>query len=287
MRSVALAMLLALTACVSSAPPPIPLKPVRFLVLNDVFTPDTLPDGRGGLARVATIRRRLDDQGPVLFVLAGDFLDSTTAARDQGRAMVNILNRAGLDYATFGERAFQLDPDALTARIGESEFTWLSANCTRPDGTAFPKALPWDTVRVSGHKVGVFGLTLQGIYPGGLRCSNPDTAAHRTIETLASEGAELIVAVTHQPMSADRNLLSREPRLDLILGGHDGSAQDSVVSGRHAVKADSNARSVQFVTLWGGKGSWRQAVGLVRVNAGIPGDTAVAPAIARWRAAAP
>ncbi|HZA99251.1 MAG TPA: metallophosphoesterase [Gemmatimonadales bacterium] len=277
MRPLGFALLLALTGCVSNAPPPIPLKPVRFLLLNDVYTADTLADGQGGLARVATVRQRLDDQGPVLFVLAGDFLGANPAGQQYpGRGMVDILNRAQLDYATFGDHAFDIEVDTLIARIAESEFTWVSTNCHRPDGTAFPKVLSWDTVQVSGHKVGLFGLTLQGAYPRGVRCSNPDTAAQRAIATLTDEGADLIVALTHQTMEADRNLLGREPKLDLILGGHDPAAQDSIVSGRHAVKADANARSVQFVTLWGGKGSWRQAVGLVRIDAGIPADTAVA-----------
>ena len=51
MRPLGFALLLALTGCVSNAPPPIPLKPVRFLLLNDVYTADTLADGQGGLAR--------------------------------------------------------------------------------------------------------------------------------------------------------------------------------------------------------------------------------------------
>lgn len=288
MRPFALALLLALTSCVSNAPPPIPLRPVRFLLINDVQTGDTLQDGRGGLARVATVRQRLDDQGPVLFVSAGDMLSPRPAGKDhRGRDMVDILNRAELDYATFGDQAFDIEMDTLVARIAESDFTWLSTNCTRAGGTAFPKVLPWDTVRVSGHKVGLFGLTLQGVYPRGVRCSNPDSAAHRAIETLTSEGADLIVAITHQPMEADRSLLGREAKLDLILGGQDPAAQDSIVSGRHAVKADANARSVQFVTLWGGKGSWRQAVGLVRIDAGIPSDTAVSRAVARWQDSLP
>jgi 5'-nucleotidase len=282
-RAFVLALFLALTGCMSNAPPPIPLKPVRFLLLNDVDTADTLSDGRGGLARVSTVRQRLDDQGPVLFVVAGDILSSSPSGKAfGGRDMVDILNRAKLDYATFGDHAFDIPIDSLTARIAQSEFTWVSSNCVQRNGTAFPKVLPWDTVRVSGHKVGLFGLTLQGTYPGGVRCSNPDSAAHRTIETLTSEEADLIVAITHQTMDADRNLLGREAKLDLVLGGQDSTAQDSVVSGRHAVKADANARRVQFVTLWGGKGNWRQAVGLVRIDAAIPGDTAVAAALARW-----
>jgi 5'-nucleotidase / UDP-sugar diphosphatase len=284
---VKLALLVALgltAACLSNAPPPVPLRPVRFLSINDVSTADTVPGDRGGLARVSTVRRRLRDQGPAVFVLAGNALGPSLASKFfRGRQMIEVLNAAQLDYATFGNHEFDIEADTLLALIAESDFKWISSNCTRPNGSAFPKVLPWDTLRVSGHKVGLFGLTLQGSYPRWVRCSDPDSAAHRTIETLAAEGADLIVGLTHQTMSADRELLGREPKLDLILGGHASESQDSIVSGRHAVKADPDAASVQFVTLWGGKGRWRQAVGRVAIDATLPNDTLVSVVIRRWQ----
>jgi 5'-nucleotidase len=282
-RIAALALLLGLAACMGGAPPPIPLNPVRFLLVNDVYTADTLGDGRGGLARVATVRNRLANQGPVVFVLAGDFLSPSGLTKYYGgRQMVESFNAAKLDYATFGNHEFDLELDTLVARIQASKFKWISSNCTLADGAPLPKVLPWDTLRISGHKVGLFGLTLQGNYPRAVRCANPDTAAQRAVETLSAEGADLIVGLTHQSIQADRDLLAREPRIDLLLGGHEHEAQDSTVSGRHVVKADANAVSAQFVTLWGGKGSWRQAVGLVRINAALPPDTAVARVVAEW-----
>jgi 2',3'-cyclic-nucleotide 2'-phosphodiesterase (5'-nucleotidase family) len=282
-RLLLLLLFAGLAGCVSGAPPPIPLNPVRFLSVNDVYLIDTLENGRGGLARVATVRQRLADQGPVLFVLAGDFLSPSISTKYfHGRQMIDVLNAAKLGYATFGNHEFDLEQDTLAARVADSEFTWISSNCTRADGTRFPEVLPWDTVRISGHKVGLFGLTLQGAYPRYVRCTNPDTAARRVIETLGAEGADLIVGLTHQTMEADRELLGREPKLDLILGGHEHEAHDSVVSGRHVVKADADAESAQFVTLWGGKGDWRQAVGLVRIDGSLPLDTAVARTVARW-----
>ena len=68
-------------ACVPGAKPPEPLDPVRFLSINDVYVADTLRDGTGGLARVATVRNRLADQGKVLFVLAGDFLSPSLLSK--------------------------------------------------------------------------------------------------------------------------------------------------------------------------------------------------------------
>ncbi len=283
MKRVALALIaMELTAC-GGPPGPAPLNPVRFLSINDVYVADTMTDGQGGLARVATVRRRLADQGPVLFILAGDLLSPSVLSKYyNGRQMVEALDSAKLDYATFGNHEFELPVDTLNARIAESTFKWLSSNCTLSDGTPFPKVLPWDTVRVSGHKVGLFGLTLQGPYRKQVRCTSPDSAAHQAIDTLAAQGAELIVGITHQNVEADRDLLSREPRLDLILGGHEHEAHDSVVSGRHVLKADANSRTAQFVTLWGGKGEWREAVGLVHIDSRLPDDSLVAPVVHAW-----
>jgi 2',3'-cyclic-nucleotide 2'-phosphodiesterase (5'-nucleotidase family) len=278
------AALLGLTACVGRAHPPEPLNPVRFLLINDVYVADTMADGRGGLARVATVRHRLADQGPVLFVLAGDLLSPSLLSKFYGgRQMVEALNAAKLDYATFGNHEFELPVDTLEARIAASKFKWISSNCTRADGTPFSHVLSWDTVRVSRHKVGLLGLTLQGPYRRQVRCSNPDSAAHETIQRLSADSADLIVAITHQTIGADRDLLAREPRLDLILGGHEHEAHDSVVSGRHVLKADANARTAQFVTLWGGKEKWRQAVGLVPIDSRLPEDTAVASVVDAWQ----
>ncbi|HUF34442.1 MAG TPA: bifunctional metallophosphatase/5'-nucleotidase [Gemmatimonadales bacterium] len=281
-RGLALGLLLA-AACVPGARAPEPLNPVRFLLINDVYVADTLADGQGGLARVATVRNRLADQGRTIFVLAGDVLSPSVLSRYYGgRQMVEALNAAGLDYATFGNHEFELDRDTLVARIAASSFLWLSANCGLADGTPFPKVQPWDTVRVSGHLVGLFGLTLAGSYRGYVSCADPDSAARRAVDTLSAVGADLIVGLTHQTVEADRDLLAREPRLDLILGGHEHEAHDSVVSGRHVLKADANSRSAQFATLWGGKEKWRQAVGLVRIDARLPDDTTVARVVEAW-----
>jgi 5'-nucleotidase len=263
--------------------PPAPLNPVRFLLINDVYVADTMADGSGGLARVATVRHRLADQGPILFVLAGDVLSPSLLSKFYGgRQMIEALNAAKLDYATFGNHEFELDRDTLVARIEASRFKWLSSNCTEAGGAPFPKVLSWDTLKVSGHKVGIFGLTLQGNYRKYVTCSDPDSAAHRAIDQLSEAGADLIVGLTHQSIAADRELLSREPRLDLILGGHEHERHDSVVSGRHVLKADANARTAQFVTLWGGKGDWREAVGLVPIDIRLPADTATDAVVDAW-----
>ncbi len=146
---------------------PEPLNPVRFLLdqrrLRRRHALATAPAGSPAWPRCGTgwpTRARCCSS------LAGDFLSPSLLSKYYGgRQMVEALNAAKLDYATFGNHEFELPRDTLIARIDESSFKWLSTNCTLADGTRFPKVLPWDTVRVSGHLVGLFGLTLAGRLP--------------------------------------------------------------------------------------------------------------------------
>jgi len=284
-RTLAAALLSLATACSIGLPPaPPPVVPIRILSINDVYVTDTLSDGSGGLARVATLRRRLKDAGPVLFVLPGDVLSPSVLSKYyRGRQMVEGLNAAGLDYAAFGNHEFELRRDTLVARIAESQFKWISSNCTESSGAAFPGVLPLDTVRLGTHKVGLFAVTLvRDDYPAWARCTDPDSAAIRAVDKLTELGVDLIVGITHQSVAADYALLQRERRIDLILGGHEHEAHDSITGGRHVLKADANARTAQLATLWGGKGNWRQEPRLVRIDRSIPADSATAAVTRRW-----
>lgn len=274
----------ALAGCMGLPPAPAPTNPMRFLSLNDVHVADTLADGSGGLARVATMRDRIQAEGPTLFVLAGDFLAPSLLSKYySGRQMIDALNAAKLDYATFGEHEFDLSRDTLVARIHLASFKWLSANCREATGDAFPGVFSWDTVRLAGRKVGIFGLTLQGDYPAYVRCSDPDSAARLVIDTLVQQGAEFLVALTHQSLDADRALLNREGRLDLVLGGHEHEHVTVAISKRYILKADADARTAQFATVWGTKGQWREAVALLPVAPTVATlDTAVARVVAAW-----
>jgi 5'-nucleotidase len=284
MRRLLLAATLGLiTGCYGLPDPPAPTNPLRIILVNDVYVLDTLSDGRGGLHRVAGLRARLEAEGPTLFVLAGDVLSPSLLSKYfAGRQMVDGFNAAGLDYATFGNHEFELDRDSLVQRIAESEFTWVSANCVEATGAAFPGVPAWDTVRIADRLVGIFGVTMQGDYRRYVRCGDPDSAAAAAVAALQEAGAELILALTHQLAEADLALLSRHREIALVLGGHEHEAHMLRVGERHLLKADANSRSAQFATVWGDTSGWRQAVSLVRIDARMPPDTAVARVVAAW-----
>jgi 5'-nucleotidase len=284
-RLLSLVIVLAALLAGCLPPPPPGIQPLRFVSINDVYVLDTLSDGSGGLARVATVRNRLAAEGPVLFTLAGDLLSPSLLSKYyHGKQMVEALNAAHLDYATFGNHEFELDRDTLVARIGESKFRWVSANCVEARGNPFPGVSAWDTVRMRNTLVGIFGLTIQEDYRSYVRCTDPDSAGHIAADTLKKLGAQFIVALTHQTLAADQALLRREPSIDLVLGGHEHERHDVLVDGRHVLKADANSRSAQFVTVWGLPGAWRQAPTLVEMDSKIPLDSSVQVVTEQWNA---
>lgn len=282
---------LALAACVRApgAPagglPPAEPGAVRFLLVNDVYVLDTMRDGSGGLARVAALRDSLARDGGVIFVLGGDVLSPSLLSKwYRGRQMIEGFNAAKLDYATFGNHEFEIPRDTLVARIAESRFRWVSANCTLADGTAFPGVRPWDTLTVNGTRVGIFGVTLTGAYARYVRCTDPDSAAHTAIAALRGAGARLIVGLTHQNLDADSALLARETNLDVILGGHEHEWHRVGDGGRWVLKADANSRSAQLATLRPGSGlRWITRDSLVTFGAGSPAQAATAAVTDAWR----
>jgi 2',3'-cyclic-nucleotide 2'-phosphodiesterase (5'-nucleotidase family) len=261
-----------------------PAPAVRLLLVNDVYSADTLRDGTGGLARVATLRDSLARSGPVLFFLAGDVLSPSLLSKwYAGQQMVEAFNAARLDYATFGNHEFELERDTLLARLRSSRFRWLSANCARADGTPFPGVARWDTVTLGGVRVGIFGLTLQGDYRSYVRCGNADSAAMAATRALRSAGAEVVVALTHQFVSEDSALLLREPGIDLVLGGHEHEVHRVDVGGRLVLKADANARSTQVVSIRrDATGRPRTADTVVHVRRPLAFQPATAAVVRAW-----
>jgi len=162
---------LALAGCVASPCTDRPPVRVQLLLVNDVYQLDPV-EGRGGLARVATLVRALRRETPnTLFVLGGDTLSpSVFSTLFQGHQMIEAWNLLGLDAAVLGNHEFDFGPAVLRQRMAESRFPWLGANVLDP-GTR----RPWGGAQTallrewSGMRVGLVGVTM----PRAARVSNP------------------------------------------------------------------------------------------------------------------
>ncbi len=229
---------------------------ITLLHLNDVYEYASVDDGRkGSFARLETLRRQAVAANPnTLFLFSGDTLSPSVASSFfRGRQMIEMWNAIHLDFATLGNHEFDFGPEVLRERIGESHFPWLAANVRDRAGGSFAKMPEFVIRQVGGVKVGIFGL----LTPDTGETSNcgpevvfqdPIEAARILVPRLRSEGAQVVVALTHLSLADDKRL-AREVPVDLILGGHEHEPSESLVAGTPIFKWGSDARILGKVDL--------------------------------------
>jgi 5'-nucleotidase len=276
---------------------------VTLLHFNDVYEIGPIDAGKaGGLARVATLRKRLAAENPLtLTLLAGDFLSPSAIGtavvggeRLAGRQMVAVLNAVGLDVATFGNHEFDLKRPELEARLAEIEFPLVSGNVTWDDGTELAgshQAMVLTMGDPSGARVriGLLGATIRKGAPDYVRIADP-------IPTLAAQAkalrpqVDVLIALTHLTLDDDADLAAEVPELDLILGGHEHENYELWRGGdlTPVLKADANVRTVYVVRL-----RWDPAGGgltvdpeLVPITDAIAADPEVEAVVDHWTEAA-
>lgn len=271
---------------------------VNILQINDVYEIGPVEAGKsGGLARVATIRKRLLAENPNTFtVLAGDFLSPSalgTAKVDgqslAGQQMVAVLNALGLDLATFGNHEFDLKEDQLLARLSESRFSWTSANVTRASGGAFPGVSSHAvlTGESQGNKVriGVVSVTLNSNPQSFVAYADPTDSFRKELPALSGQ-ADVVMGLTHLAFEQDQALAESIPEVDFILGGHEHENSRAYRGSDFTpiLKADANVRTVYIHHLTYDTARKSLAVDsrLVIVNDTIPEDPEVAKVVTDW-----
>ncbi|GAB5373351.1 hypothetical protein AAMO2058_001743800, partial [Amorphochlora amoebiformis] len=99
----------------------------RVICINDVYE----------LENLARFKTALDSlRSPWCnAVLAGDFVSpSLLSSLDKGRAMVDVLNKAGIDLVCIGNHEADIPHAQLVRRIKESKFTWVNSNMRKWPG---------------------------------------------------------------------------------------------------------------------------------------------------------
>jgi 5'-nucleotidase len=275
-----------------------PVVQVILLQLNDVYEIGPVEGGKqGGLARVATLRKRLLAENPNTFtVLAGDFVSPSALGTAKvagqtlaGKQMVAVLNALGLDLATFGNHEFDIKESQLLDCLAESHFRWTSANVTRASGGAFPGVSPHTVLTAQGGggsvRIGMVGVTLASNPVPFAVYADPLTAFRREVESLRGQ-ADVVVGLTHLAFADDQKLAEGVPGVSLILGGHE---HENIRAFRGAgftpiLKADANARTVYVHRLAYDTARRTLAADsrLVVVSDAIPEDPEVAKLVAAW-----
>jgi 2',3'-cyclic-nucleotide 2'-phosphodiesterase (5'-nucleotidase family) len=275
--AVALAVISLSAACASAPPrrdvepPPAATVESRFTILqiNDVYKVEGLERGRlGGLARVRTLRKRLEAEGrPVLVFHAGDLLFPSVMSKYLRAApMIRVLNLldgnpAAFDpdlFVVFGNHEFDdRDPGVLLGRVAQSDFSWVSSNVRYKTAKSAPgEALSARLANVhdvvvkdiEGLRVGIFGLTTDA-QPRDYVAYEYDlperrAAIERALARLRSGGARIVVGLTHQDLDEDERLAREFPAVGIVVGGHEHFFLQRRVGNTWITKADADARTV-------------------------------------------
>jgi 2',3'-cyclic-nucleotide 2'-phosphodiesterase (5'-nucleotidase family) len=275
-----------------------------ILQLNDVYEIGPLNQGKvGGMARVATLIKQHETRYKTFVVLAGDFVSpsviGTTKINGQrvnGRHMVDIMNRTGVDLVTFGNHEFDIAESDLQQRINESQFEWISSDVlhkntngailpfykTNPDSIAIPTYFLLSSAS-NQFKVGIISATINSnkqpwvVYAQNLQ---PIKRAWKQVR----KQADIVTALTHLTLAEDENLMRKMKRIALIMGGHEHQHNYVTVRKGAIAKADANAKTIYRHLIF--RDSKRKKLkiisDLVNVDTTVTADPTVAAAVKEW-----
>lgn len=279
-----------------------PDKPVTLSIVavNDVHGRlAQLPLLGGYLQNLRAARER--DGGAVLLLDAGDIFQGTLESNlGEGAAMVRAYHALGvtaaalgnheLDYGPSGPRTVPLEPGddplgAISARVAEAKFPFLSANLAAADGgtRTVPGLRPSLQLTAAGVRVGIVG----GLTLGALSQTHADNVRGLSVlplaESLGAEaarlrkaGAEVVIALVHaggecgeltEPddltsCDADAELFALARALpagavDALIGGHTHAGVAHRVAGIPVIESFANGRAFGRIDLRVTKGAGR------------------------------
>ena len=200
---------------------------ITLLHTNDVY--EIAPkDGRGGLAELMTLLGQERAAAPYsITTFGGDLISpSVLSGLTQGTHMVDLYNLLGIDIAVLGNHEFDYGPEVLAERVAASAFPWLGTNVLGPAGKPALGTVATHVIERAGYRIGFFGILAPETdvlsSPGEAITFAPILATARAaVERLEADGADLIVALTHDDIADDRVLARSVAGIDVVLGGHD------------------------------------------------------------------
>lgn len=234
-----------------------------------ILTAFDLPARReiGGISRRATlaanIRKDLAKRGiPVWFVDAGDIFHYSPFSKEyHGDADVLAMNAAGYDMAGLGNHEFDVTTEQLRKLIADARFDFLCANVTdKATGQPItPKR--YEVRQVGDVRVGVFGLvtdvTNSMAAKDNMVCAESLTVAPSVVAELrGAQKADIVILISHNGDSVDRELASQVPGIDVIISAHSHHrlTQGELVKWSDELKSDEvNGTVIVQAGQWGGE----------------------------------
>ena len=200
----------------------------------DPLPPNDRNAGKGGVARRATLVKRVRKENPnTLLIDAGDVLQGTPYFNFyKGEVEYKAMSAIGYDAGTLGNHEFDNGVEALAAALKFANFDIVSANYD-VKGTALEDRVKRYVVKtVGGIRVGLFGLGISPtalITPAnfkGVTFIDPVIAAREVVKKLREEErCPLVVCMSHLGYHEDGKrgnsfLAAQVDGIDYIASGH-------------------------------------------------------------------
>lgn len=244
-------------------------KTLTIVHFNDVYNlierEGPLAPVVGGAARFHTLLSKIRERAHPLVLFSGDFMGPSLMSVDmKGKHMVDFLNQCGVHYACFGNHEFDYGLKALNEAIqgftyGAHVFTgsntkWVMSNMFESsNGLPVSGASQKELFTWNGVRVGIVGLCEDWINgcsqlaPGEIVYIDMFETGERLARELKSDGAEVVIALTHCRLDNDKQLMLRCPSIDLLLGGHDHFFK--CIPALHIVKSGEEFQYLSEVTV--------------------------------------
>lgn len=260
-----------------------PLTAPNSVTIRATPTPAITRD-LGGVARRKTmidLRKTEATTNGEQFLLidAGDVFQGTLYFNVfKGQADLEFYNAIGYEAMTIGNHEFDDNQQTLVNFIKGANFPIISANVIAEPTSilgalaaevADPAADKWGKrviITKGTKKIGLFGLTppdtaiLANVGAGVTFGQDLATIAQTQINTLKSEGADIVIGLTHIGYTADLALVPQLSGVSAIIGGHSHTplrpTGDTTPSGATPAGAyptmvnDKDGKPVPVVTDW-------------------------------------
>jgi 5'-nucleotidase len=210
--------------------------------------------GLGGMARRATLVKRLREELPAVLLLdAGDTFQGTPYFNKyRGALDYQLMRMVGYDAGTLGNHDFDNGVDALVEAMQSMEnlkhkhppITFLNCNFTTEGAPALASRLhPWMVKEIGGLRVGLTGVGVEfdGLVAPtnhkGLGWTDPVRALKPIVAMLRDrEKVDAVIVISHLGYDRqgeaidDLNLAKLVPNIDVIIGGHSHTFLDQPTS---------------------------------------------------------